>query len=128
MRANEYQKATEETEIYSRASSAFLSQVQGARVPHEKLRDTTSAMYCAGKLGSEAGEASEIVFKGFLGDQMFSYKSNEKMVKELGDVMWYVSRLADLYGISLEEIMTRNLEKLADRRARGVLHGHGDDR
>jgi NTP pyrophosphatase (non-canonical NTP hydrolase) len=125
---NDYQKATEETEIYTDASEAFMAQIIGARTSHDTLRDTLSVMYCAGKLNGEAGEVAEVVFKGFRGDNMFVYENGQKMLKELGDVMWYVARLADLYGISLEELMQNNLDKLADRKKRGVIHGYGDER
>ena len=42
--------------------------------------------------------------------------------------MWYAAALADELGYSLEEIARMNLRKLADRRARNVIHGSGDDR
>ena len=47
---------------------------------------------------------------------------------ELGDVLWFVTMLARRHGFSLEEIMRRNLDKLADRQARGVIIGDGDKR
>ena len=48
--------------------------------------------------------------------------------KELGDVCWFVSEISTLLGFSLEEVMQGNLDKLASRKERGVLHGSGDDR
>ena len=36
--------------------------------------------------------------------------------------------LADELGYSLDEVARMNLRKLADRRARNVIHGSGDDR
>ncbi len=47
---------------------------------------------------------------------------------ELGDVLWFVAMMARRLGFSLEEIMRRNLDKLADRQARGVIIGDGDKR
>lgn len=48
--------------------------------------------------------------------------------KELGDVLWFVSSLARLYGFSLEEIARMNIDKLESRQKRGVIGGSGDDR
>ena len=47
---------------------------------------------------------------------------------ELGDVLWFVAMMARRLGFSLEEVMRRNLDKLADRQARGVIIGDGDKR
>ncbi len=38
-----------------------------------------------------------------------------KLAAELGDVMWYIAELATVLGITLEDIMTGNVEKLRRR-------------
>ena len=44
-----------------------------------------------------------------------------KVIDELGDVLWNVARLASSLGITLEQIMQLNIEKLAERYAeRGI--------
>lgn len=52
----------------------------------------------------------------------------ENAVAELGDVLWYLSAISNDMGISLDEIATKNLYKLEDRKNRGVLSGSGDNR
>ena len=47
---------------------------------------------------------------------------------EIGDVLWYAAVLADEMGMNLGHIMENNLQKLADRKARGKLTGSGDNR
>lgn len=48
--------------------------------------------------------------------------------KELGDLLFYVATLAKVLDFSLSDIATANIDKLYDRRDRGVLQGSGDDR
>lgn len=50
------------------------------------------------------------------------------VAKELGDVLWYVARLAYWFGFTLEQIAALNVEKLESRKQRGVLGGSGDNR
>lgn len=52
----------------------------------------------------------------------------EQLIKELGDVLWYVSQAAFELNIDLSMVANRNLAKLEDRRGRGTLRGCGDDR
>lgn len=89
-------------------------------------------MYCALKLTGEAGEVSENVGKAIrddgFGDQDLTEDREVKIIKELGDVLWYIAALADELGYPLSEVAQGNLDKLADRKVRGVLQGSGDDR
>lgn len=50
------------------------------------------------------------------------------VMKELGDVLWYVSQICEELDLDLDAVALANLNKLADRRERGVLKGSGDDR
>jgi NTP pyrophosphatase (non-canonical NTP hydrolase) len=47
---------------------------------------------------------------------------------ELGDTLWYITSMCENLGITLEDVAVGNIEKLHDRRARGVLSGSGDKR
>jgi len=47
---------------------------------------------------------------------------------EIGDILWYLTRLCNYMGFSLEEILDMNLEKLQSRFNRGKIHGDGDQR
>ncbi|MEO6109617.1 MAG: nucleoside triphosphate pyrophosphohydrolase family protein [Candidatus Saccharimonadales bacterium] len=58
----------------------------------------------------------------------FSKLDLTDLKKELGDVLWYIAILADYFDISLDEIGTKNIEKLASRLDRGTLGGSGDNR
>ena len=123
MDADEYQRRTELTQLYSIAAREFVTSSMMQQL------DWLELAYCTGKLNGEAGEAAEIVFKAFRGSMgNLSGEDKYKLQKELGDIMWYVARISDMIGVPLSEIMSQNLEKLQDRKERGVLHGSGDDR
>lgn len=76
-------------------------------------------------LVEESGEVAGLR-KRFLRDE--GNIEREKLVKELGDVLWYIAMIGRRYNITLEEVGVSNIEKLADRKARGVITGSGDDR
>ena len=83
--------------------------------------------YLALGLASEAGEVSGVVKKK-IRDNTYSLEFEQKMVKELGDVCWYLARLLDELDLSLEEVLEANIRKLSSRKERNQLGGNGDDR
>lgn len=79
-----------------------------------------------------SGEAGEIVEKW---KKLVAYREGKitdedvaDFSKEIGDVLWYLTLFADMLGISMDEVATKNAAKLADRKARGVQKGAGDNR
>ncbi|MBN2305763.1 MAG: nucleoside triphosphate pyrophosphohydrolase family protein [Anaerolineae bacterium] len=80
-------------------------------------------------LAGEAGEVAEKV-KKVLRDNggNFDAAAVAAIQKELGDVLWYVARLAAELGLDLEQVAADNLAKLASRKARGAISGSGDER
>lgn len=86
-------------------------------------------VYTALKLNGEAGEIAEKVGKALRDDaSQITRERRTDLLLELGDVLWYVSALADELGYSLCEVANANIKKLADRTARGALQGSGDNR
>lgn len=85
-------------------------------------------VYALGVTG-EAGELADKIKKVYRdGNGVFRTEERHEIVKELGDVLWYVTRLGATLGFSLEEIAAQNMAKLADRAKRGVIGGSGDNR
>ena len=67
-------------------------------------------------LCGESGEAIDIVKKWLAqGHEL----DREKLAKELGDICWYLAETATALGLSLEDIMAANLEKLRKRYPEG---------
>ncbi|MFN4091661.1 MAG: nucleoside triphosphate pyrophosphohydrolase family protein [Brevundimonas sp.] len=117
MLLNEYQQLTGDTAIYP-----------GKGTP-------LGLIYCGLKLAGEAGEVAEKIGKairddGLFGDDMHEItpERREALKGELGDVLWYVARAARELGYDLSDIAQGNIDKLSDRKARGVLGGSGDNR
>lgn len=81
------------------------------------------------KLNGEAGEVAEKVGK-VLRDNIGDYtqEKKEEIMKELGDVLWYIMAIATDMGYTLSDVAQRNIEKITDRRARKVTGGSGDNR
>lgn len=78
-------------------------------------------------LVNEAGEVAGKVKKIFRDrGGVISDADREALTLELGDVLWYLSELCTRLDIRLEDVAARNIDKLADRAARGVLQGDGD--
>ena len=76
-------------------------------------------------LVGEAGEVAEKV-KKYLRDDA---KVNQKeIIKELGDVLFYTTALANYFYSNLNEVMQTNMDKLNDRAKRGMIKGSGDNR
>jgi NTP pyrophosphatase (non-canonical NTP hydrolase) len=57
-----------------------------------------------------------------------SEEKRAEIKKEMGDVLWYLAQLSTEFGFPLEDVASLNLEKLASRKERGMLHGSGDNR
>lgn len=53
-------------------------------------------------------------------------KFRNDLSKELGDAMWMIAELCTVYGLDLGEVMAENIEKLTDRKAKGLIVGEGD--
>ena len=94
-------------------------------------------------LAEEAGEVAGVLKRFHRGDEKYrvielygdrkfrtllSPLAKEKLKDEAGDVLWYIAMIADELDITLEDIARHNVAKLADRAARKVIQGSGDNR
>ena len=80
-------------------------------------------------LVGETGEIAEKM-KKWIRDQGADEANIDRndLTKELGDVLWYAAVLANYFGISFDDIASKNIAKLADRQKRDTLRGSGDNR
>ena len=119
---NEYQELTRRTanyddrfqpvayELGKAVENKHISEETGKRV-HRMMKNLEIDNWALG-LAGEAGECADYVKKVVHHEKELD---RDHLVKELGDVMWYLSRVADHYDITLSEVMTTNIDKLAKR-------------
>ena len=62
-------------------------------------------------LMNEAGEVGG-AYKKEIRDRV---DNTELIIDELGDVLWYLQRLCDVYDIKISELMVNNMDKLFNR-------------
>jgi len=109
MEFNEYQKLARKTAIYKDKGSNYIYPVLG--------------------LCGESGEVAEKIKKIIRdGDGTISKEQKVELEKELGDILWYIANLGVELGLKMDNIASKNIEKLQSRKKRGVLRGSGDNR
>jgi len=62
-------------------------------------------------LMNEAGEVGG-AFKKEIRDRI---DNTDLIIDEMGDVLWYLTRLCDVYDVKLSELMVNNMDKLFNR-------------
>tara|TARA_B100000405_G_scaffold268129_1_gene206229 strand:+ start:120 stop:530 length:411 start_codon:yes stop_codon:yes gene_type:complete len=66
-------------------------------------------------LNAEAGEFLEIVKKMVFQGKPWNEDNREHLIIELGDIIWYATNACMALGISFEDVVARNVEKLEKR-------------
>ncbi|MCJ7996647.1 nucleoside triphosphate pyrophosphohydrolase family protein [Rhizobium cremeum] len=99
-------------------------------------------VYVALKMNGEAGELAEHVGKAMRDDGLtapigfgngvefenLTEARRTLIIKEIGDVLWYLSAACNELCVNLSEVAQMNIEKLYDRGQRNALSGSGDER
>lgn len=78
--------------------------------------DTGDLLNGALGLSGEAGEVADMIKKHIFHGHALN---TDELVKELGDVLWYVALIAETIGKSLDTIAEVNIEKLKNRYPEG---------
>ena len=86
-------------------------------------------IYATFGMMGEAGEVSEKIKKIWrdknkeVGDE-----DRQEIKKELGDVLWYLSQIAEELGINFDDVAETNIIKTHSRLERNMINGTGDNR
>lgn len=100
-----------------------------AKYPGLGIVGTAAINYTVLGLAGEVGELTnkwKKVFRDAGGT--ITPEMRAALLDELGDVLWYAAVLAAELGATFGAVGEHNLAKLADRDARGTIHGAGDNR
>ena len=124
MRFNDYQAKIKQTAIYPNRRPATAKDLLNEKTKKEWL---DGLKYLLLGLNEEAGEAAGKL-KKFERDNTSTEKLKEDLKKELGDALWYITDIATVLGLTLEQVAQGNLDKTSSRKERGVISGSGDNR
>ena len=106
-----------------------LNEYQQKALETAKYPDGHRVIYPTLGLTGEAGEVADKVKKILRDDGgAISEERALEIVKEIGDVLWYVATLSNDLGFSLEQVAWLNYHKLKSRQERGKICGSGDNR
>ena len=118
----EYLKFTNEvTSNESKDTEAFIIRIrelQTKGLPIERL--LTAAI----GINAEGGEFLEIVKKIAFQGKEFNAAEKEHLKVELGDVLWYVAQACIALDLSLDDVIARNISKLAARYPEGHFNSY----
>ena len=101
---------------------------------YEEFHKTTmlkdfNLSYLALGLGGETGEVLDKIKKNIRdSNSEMTDEFKKEVSKEIGDLLWYVTGICKKLGISLQDVLKQNAEKLKSRMARNKIHGSGDNR
>lgn len=131
----------------------YTSQLAELRTIHYPVAGN-NLVYPALKLAGEAGELADKIGKhwrntyapkqacGALESRMAQYEASceamsaysfteqeqIEIIKEMGDVLWYLNAMCQELNISLVAVAETNIQKLTARKANGTVLGQGDNR
>jgi len=74
-------------------------------------------------LMNEAGEVGG-AYKKEIRDRV---DNTDLIIDELGDVLWYLTRLCDVYGVEISELMVNNMDKLFNRMSKEEAQVYRDE-
>lgn len=105
----------------SRQTGAFLQRVKDLKMNGAKPERLLTA---ACGISAEGGEFMEIVKKILFQGKPYNDDNVYHMKRELGDIMWYMAQACISLGVSFEELVEMNVEKLEARYPGGEFDVH----
>lgn len=110
---NRYQEFVDA--VTSDASKDFVALADRLVELDEKGANIERLLTAGVGMNAEAGEFLEIVKKLLFQGKPWNKDNKDHLIIELGDVMWYVAQACIALNVSLDEVVSTNVEKLMKR-------------
>jgi hypothetical protein len=95
---------------------AFVKSEDRLMVGHDMSPEETEVLALSNALGGETGELQNIVKKIVQQDVFLTpHVLHDQFILEAGDVMWYLCRLIQVSGYTVDFVMQANMDKLRKR-------------
>lgn len=112
----DFKKYTEFVDaVTSDASTDFLALSNRLVELDEKGANIERLLTAGVGINAEGGEFLEIVKKMIFQAKPWNADNKEHLIIELGDLMWYVAQACMALGVSIDEVIARNVTKLEKR-------------
>lgn len=111
-------------EVTSKPSKNYYDFGQRLAVLNEQGFPTERLLTAAVGMCAEAGEFTEVVKKIVFQGKPVNEDNLFHLKRELGDIMWYVMQACMGLGVSLDEVVEMNVEKLLSRYPEGAFDVH----
>ena len=111
-----------------------MNEFQKQAIDFALYPENIEVIYTALGLAGEAGEVCEKIKKiirsgkDIRTEAKYNFVFRGEVAKEIGDCLWYIANICNDFNFNMETIAKMNIDKLEDRRKRGILHGEGDNR
>ncbi len=105
--------------VTSEASTSFLSLSDRLVELDEKGANIERLLTAAVGISAEGGEFTEIVKKMVFQGKPYDKSNKEHLIIELGDVMWYVAQACMALDVTMDDVISVNVKKLAKRYPEG---------
>ena len=116
---NKYQQFVDEvTSKESKDSEAFTARI--AELYYQDF-DTHRLLTAAVGMCAESGEFTEVIKKIIFQGKPVDDANMFHLKRELGDIRWYVMQACMGLGVSLDEVIEMNVEKLSSRYPSGTF-------
>ena len=79
---------------------------------NNELSTHDQILNCCLGIAGESGEVVDLVKKHYFQGRNLE---TDKIIEEIGDVMWYIANLCTSLNVSLVDVLTQNVFKLQDR-------------
>ena len=111
-------------EVTSNPSKNYYDFGQRLAVLNDQGFPTERLLTAAVGMCAEAGEFTEVVKKIVFQGKPVNNDNLFHLKRELGDIMWYVMQACMGLGVSLDEVVEMNVEKLVSRYPEGAFDVH----